>query len=65
MNLKYKNQLVKLPVFSEEQTKEILQTKNLHDLSLKTYQMIFDYEINEYYNVFHRNFSLLVSITGF
>lgn len=60
MNLKYKNQLVTLPAFNEEQTKEILQTKNLHDLSLKTYQMIYDYEINEYYNLFHRNFSLLV-----
>jgi epoxyqueuosine reductase len=60
MNLKYKNQLVTLPVFSEEQTKEILRTKNADDLSLKTYQMIHDYEINEYYDVFHRNFSLLV-----
>jgi epoxyqueuosine reductase len=60
MNLIYKNQLVTLPAFSEEQTKEILQTKNADDLSPKTYQMIHDYEINEYYNVFHRNLSLLV-----
>lgn len=60
MNLKYKNQLVTLPTFSEDQTKEILQTKNPIDLSSKTYQTIYDYEINEYYNVFHRNFSLLV-----
>jgi epoxyqueuosine reductase len=58
MNLKYKNQLVTLPAFSEEQTKEILQTKNPHDLSLKTYQMIHDYEIDEYYNVFHRNLQI-------
>jgi epoxyqueuosine reductase len=60
MNLRYKNQLVMLPAFSEEQTKEILQSKNVNDLSLKTYRMILDYEINEYYDVFHRNFSLLV-----
>jgi epoxyqueuosine reductase len=60
MNLKYKNQLVTLPAFSEEQTKEILQAKNIHNLSLKTYQMIYDYEIDEYYHVFHRNLSLLV-----
>lgn len=60
MNLKYKNQLVTLPAFSEEQTKEILQAKKVDNLSSKAYQMIFDYEINEYYDVFHRNFSLLV-----
>ncbi len=60
MNLKYKNHLVKLPAFDEEQTKEILQAKNPHDLSSNIYQMIVDYEINEYYNLFHRNFSLLV-----
>lgn len=60
MNLKYKNHLVTLPAFSEEQTKEILQAKKVDNLSSKAYQMIFDYEINEYYDVFHRNFSLLV-----
>ncbi len=60
MNLKYKNQIVTLPAFNEEQTKEILQTKNLHDLSFDTYKMIHDYEINEYYHLFHRNFSLLI-----
>ncbi len=60
MNLRYKNQLVTLSTFNEEQTKEILQTKNADDLSLETYKMIYDYEINEYYHLFHRNFSLLV-----
>lgn len=60
MNLKYKNQIVTLPAFNEEQTNEILQTKNLDDLSLNTYKMIHEYEIDEYYHLFHRNFSLLV-----
>lgn len=60
MNLKYNNQVVTLPAFNEAQTNEILQTKNLNDLSLNTYKMIHEYEIDEYYHLFHRNFSLLV-----
>jgi epoxyqueuosine reductase len=59
-NLKYSNQTVTLPAFNEDQTKELLQAKNLNDLSKDTYSMIYDYEINEYYHLFHRNFSLLV-----
>ncbi len=60
MNLKYGNQIAKLPAFSEEQTKEIFQSKNLHDLSSATYKMIYEYEISEYYHLFHRNISLLI-----
>lgn len=60
MNVKYKHQIVTLPAFSEEQTREILNIKNLNELSMSTYQMIVDYEINEYYNLFHRNFAFLI-----
>lgn len=60
MNTKYKNYLVTLPAFDEEQTKEILQANKVDDLSSTTYKLICDYEINEYFEVFHRNFSLLI-----
>lgn len=60
VNLKYKHQDRKLGVFDEKQTAEILQTRNLKDLSKSTYEKIVAYEIDEYYPVFHRNFALLI-----
>jgi len=38
-------------------TKEILQTKNPKDLSLKTYQVIVDFKIDEYSSVSQEFFS--------
>jgi len=61
MNIRYNHPNVKLPAFNEQQTKEILSTKNLHDLSADTYKMIHEYEIDEYFHVLHRNVSLLMN----
>lgn len=61
MNIRYNHPNVKLPAFNEGQTKEIFSTKNLQDLSADTYKIIHEYEIDEYYDVLHRNISLLMS----
>lgn len=60
VNLKYKSHDIALEAFDEKQTKEILQTRILQDLSSEVYEKIVAYEINEYYPVFHRNFALLL-----
>ncbi len=61
MNIRYNHPNVKLPAFNESQTKEIFSTKNFQDLSAYTYKIIHEYEIDEYYDVLHRNISLLMS----